>query len=256
VAIAANSIYNSAMESVFRFIAPPSRCGYLPQQTWQLEYEQVAVLSAAEYMERMRDGWRRFGDMMFRPHCPRCTACQSIRILAEKFRPNRSQRRTQRLNDGVVELRIGAPSVNREKLELYDRYHAFQSEEKGWPVHDPKDADEYARSFVENPFPTQEWCYYLEGRLIGVGYVDDLPGGLSAIYFFYDPAQRQRSPGTWNVLNVIDEARRRRIAHVYLGYYVAGCRSMAYKARFLPHQLRGADGVWCDQAPRAADTDV
>ena len=60
------------METLFRYIAAPSRCGYLPQQTWRLEYEQVAEISPAEYMERMRDGWRRFGDMLFRPvaKCP------------------------------------------------------------------------------------------------------------------------------------------------------------------------------------------
>jgi arginine-tRNA-protein transferase len=243
------------MESIFRFIAPPSRCGYLPQQTWRLEYEQVASISPAEYMERMRGGWRRFGDMLFRPHCPRCTACQSIRVLVDQFSPNRSQRRTRRLNEGAVELRIGTPDVSREKLDLYDRYHAFQAEEKGWPVHDPKDADEYARTFVANPFATQEWCYYLDGRLIGVGYVDDLPGGLSAIYFYYDPDQRTRSLGTWNVLSVLHHARSRRIPHVYLGYFVAGSRSMAYKARFLPNQVRGADGVWRDLASPEPDGD-
>jgi arginine-tRNA-protein transferase len=234
------------MESIFRFVAPPSRCGYLPQQTWRLEYEQFAAISPAEYMERMRDGWRRFGDMLFRPQCPRCTACQSIRVLVDRFRPNRSQRRTHKLNEGAVQVRIGTPAVGRDKLELYDRYHAHQSEEKGWPFHEPKDAEDYVRSFVENPFPTQEWCYYLDSKLIGVGYVDDLPDGLSAIYFFYDPDERGRSLGTWNVLNIIEYARSRRIAHVYLGYFVSGCRSMAYKARFLPNQVRGSDGVWRD----------
>ena len=76
--------------------------------------------------------------------------------------------------------------------------------------------------------------------------MDDLPTGLSAIYFFYDPAERQRSPGTWNVLSLLDHAARRRPSHVYLGYYVAGCRSMEYKARFVPNQVLEADGAWHD----------
>lgn len=234
------------MESIFRFIAPPSRCGYLPQQTWQLEYEQVAGITPAEYLARMREGWRRFGDMLFRPHCTRCAACQSLRVLVDRFQPNRSQRRAWKENAGSVRVAIGAPAVSRAKLALYDRYHAHQSDYKGWPLHDPKDAAEYARSFVENPFPTQEWCYYLDDRLIGAGYVDDLPGGLSAIYFFYDPEQRDRSLGTFNVLSIIDYARGRGIPHVYLGYFVQGCRSMAYKARFAPNQVRGTDGTWHD----------
>ncbi|MBY0526070.1 MAG: arginyltransferase [Gemmataceae bacterium] len=232
------------MESVFRFVAPPSSCGYLPHETWRLEYEQIAELSPAEYMERMRDGWRRFGEMLFRPQCQTCTACRSIRVVVDQFRPNRSQRRVRAANEDAVRLTFGEPAVTRAKLALYDRYHAFQSASKSWPEHDPKDAGEYARSFVANPFPTMEWCYYLGSRLIGVGYVDDLPGGLSAIYFFYDPEERDRSLGTWNVLSILDHARSRGIPHVYLGYFVEGCGSMAYKAKFVPNQVRHADGVW------------
>jgi arginine-tRNA-protein transferase len=67
---------------------------------------------------------------------------------------------------------------------------------------------------------------------------------LSAIYFFYDPDERHRSLGTWNVLSLIEEAGRRRLPYVYLGYYVEGCGSMEYKGRFAPSELRGDDGVW------------
>jgi len=234
------------MESVFQFVAPPSRCGYLPEQTWQLEYEQVASLSPAEYMERMCQGWRRFGEMLFRPQCPKCRACQSVRVVVDRFRMNRSQRRCLERNGEVVRARMGRPGVSRVKLDLFDRYHAFQTEAKGWPVHEPKDAADYARSFVENPFPTQEWCYFIEDRLVGVGYVDDLPGGLSAIYFYYDPEERDRSLGTYNVLNILGHAASRRIPHVYLGYFVEGCRSMEYKVRFTPNQLLASDGEWRD----------
>jgi len=234
------------MESAFRFIATPSQCGYLPRETWRLEYEQVAVLSPAEYLERMRQGWRRFGEMLFRPRCQSCTACQPIRVVVEQFRPNRSQRRVCKMNEDVIELQIGNPAVSRAKLDLFDRFHAYQAKTKGWPPHAPKDVDDYANSFVENPFPTQEWCYFLAGRLVGVGYVDDLPGGMSAIYFFHDPEQRNRSLGTWNVLSILENARQRRVPHLYLGYYVVGCPSMAYKEKFVPNQVRGTDGVWQD----------
>jgi leucyl-tRNA---protein transferase len=232
------------METQFRFLAPPSACGYLPDETWRLEYEQVRSCSPAEYLARMQRGWRRFGDMLFHPRCPACSACRSLRVVVDRFQPDRSQRRVRKANAGRIELRIGTPSVSRAKLDLYDRYHAFQSEFKGWPWHMPKDADEYARSFVENPFPTQEWCYYLDNRLIGVGYVDDLPAGMSAIYFFYDPDERAQSLGTWNVLNILDVAAARKVPFVYLGYYVVGCASMAYKARFTPNQILEPDGQW------------
>jgi arginine-tRNA-protein transferase len=268
------------MESLFRYVASPSPCGYLPEQRWSLEYEYVGAMTPAEYLRRMLEGWRRFGTMLFRPVCPACKACQAVRVLAQQFRPDRSQRRVRQANEGVVELRVGKPAVDKVKLALYDRYHAYQSDAKGWPQHPAKDASSYVDSFVHHPFPVEEWCYYLDGRLVGVGYVDALPppltpaplprgergsnvsplsprgrgvggewpsdAGLSAIYFFYDPSERGRSLGTWNILCLIDEAARRGWPYVYLGYYVEGCPSMEYKTRFLPNQLRAADGVWRD----------
>jgi len=234
------------MESLFHYVAPPSRCGYLPDQAWRLEYELVADLAPAEYLQRMLQGWRRFGDMLFRPRCRTCHACRSLRVIVDRFRPDRSQRRVRRANEGVVRVRVGAPSVSRAKLDLYDHYHAYQALAKNWPLHEIKDAQGYHQAFVDNPFPTQEWCYYLEDRLVGVGYVDDLPAALSAIYYFYDPDLRQRSLGTWNVLSLLEGAAARGIPHVYLGYYVAGCQSMAYKARFVPNQLLHAGGAWRD----------
>ncbi len=232
------------METLFSYVAPPSQCGYLPEQTWRLQYEMVASMTPEEYLERLRQGWRRFGDLLFRPRCPSCTACRSLRVLVDEFRPDRSQRRAWKANEGEVQVRVGTPSVTRTKLRLYDQYHAFQAGHKGWPQHPAKDPESYLSSFVHNPIPTQEWCYYLGDRLVGVGYVDNLPHGLSAIYFYYDPEERHRSLGTWNVLSVIEYARARRLPHVYLGYFVAGCASLEYKARFVPNEVLGPDGVW------------
>jgi arginine-tRNA-protein transferase len=115
---------------------------------------------------------------------------------------------------------------------------------KGWPDRPAKDVSSYVESFVDNPFPTKEYCYYVGNRLVGVGYVDELPGATSAIYFFYEPEERVRGLGTWNVLNILEQAAARCQSHVYLGYFVADCPSMAYKGRFQPHEQRGADGAW------------
>jgi arginyl-tRNA--protein-N-Asp/Glu arginylyltransferase len=232
------------MEPLFTFVSSPDRCGYLPDRVWQLRYEIVGQATPAEYMGRLKAGWRRFGYSLFRPECPQCRACQSLRVPVAAFRPDRSQRRAWAANDGGVTVRVGAPAATREKLDLYDRFHAFQHGVKGWPEHGPADADDYISSFVDNPFPIEEWCYYLGDRLVGVGYVDVLPEGLSAIYFVYDPAQRQRSLGTFNVLSVIRRATQLGLPHVYLGYYVAGCRSLEYKGRFRPNEVLGPDGSW------------
>jgi arginine-tRNA-protein transferase len=80
--------------------------------------------------------------------------------------------------------------------------------------------------------------------LVAVAYVDALPEALSAIYCYHDPAERARSLGTFNILSLIAAARERRLPHVYLGYYVAGCRSSEYKRRFRPNEVLRPDGSW------------
>ncbi len=232
------------MHSLFVFTCPPGPCSYLPDETSSLTYEVVAELSPEEYQARLLSGWRRFGYALFHPTCPSCQRCLSVRVPVATFQPDRSQRRCLAANDTEIRLVIGEPKVTAAKLALYDRFHAYQSEHVGWPAHGPKNAAGFAESFVENPFPTQEWCYYLGQKLVGVGYVDRVPAGLSAIYFFHDPAERKRSLGTYNVLSVIRKAAEWNLPHTYLGYYVRDCRSLEYKTRFKPNEVLTEEGGW------------
>jgi arginine-tRNA-protein transferase len=232
------------METLLTFLSPPDQCGYLPDRDWQLRYEVAASLTSAEYQMRLQAGWRRFGFALFRPECPSCQACRSLRVDVSRFRRDRSQKRAWLRNAHEVRITVGPPAVSPDKLQLYDRYHAFQAQTKGWPIRDPENPIDYIESFVENPFPTQEWCYYLADRLIAVGYVDQLPKGLSAIYFYYDPNERNRSLGTFNVLSIIQAAADQNLPYVYLGFYVHGCRSLEYKARFRPNEVLHPDGQW------------
>jgi arginine-tRNA-protein transferase len=200
----------------------------------------VPDLHASDYLERLDEGWRRFGPALFRPGCPLCTKCQSLRVPVSSFRPNQSQRRAWKRNEGKVTIRIGSPASSPEKLDLFARFHQHGHETKGWPQENDPDLD----LFLLNPFQTEEWCYYVGERLVAVGYVDVPSEALSAIYFFHDPEDHQRSLGTFNILKIIEAARERALSHVYLGYDVAGCRSLQYKARFRPNEVLESDGAW------------
>ena len=228
------------MEPTVTILSNRSRCEYLHDRVRQMRYEVSPGLDAPEYMERLREGWRRFGPVLFRPECPSCRMCQSLRVPVESFRPDASQRRAWKKNVGAITIRVGQPGITPEKEDLLAKFHEHGAETKGWPADCAPEMD----LFVRNPFPTEEWGYYLGERLVGVGYVDVLPEGLSAIYFFHDPAERRRSLGTFNILALIAAARQRGVPHVYLGYYVGGCRSLEYKGRFRPNEVRRADGRW------------
>jgi leucyl-tRNA---protein transferase len=224
----------------------PSRCGYLHDRDWRLEYRIALELSAEEYAGWMLRGWRHFGRTLFRPRCQECDACRPIRIDVDRFQPDRSQRRSRKANEADLRLEIADPEAGPEQLDLYRRYHAHQEQVKQWRPRQDENEEDYHHSFVDNPFPTREWRYYLGETLVGVGYVDPLSIGPSAITFMHDPSHRNRSLGTWNVLALIDHARSLGQPHVYLGYYIAECPSMAYKARFTPNQILGRSGTWSD----------
>jgi len=232
------------VKSLGTYFNTPGPCEYLPSEEWLLEYEEFEELRIEEYHKRLLSGWRRFGHYLFRPQCARCSACQSLRIKVREFAPTISQRRVIKSNKDILRVAIRPPSVNQEKLDLSLRFHQFQEEHKGWPSHEHANAMKYFLNFVHNPFHTEEWQYFRDDVLVGVGYVDALPDGLSAIYFYYEPSERRLSLGTWNVLSLIEEARSRSLPYVYLGYFVPASRSMEYKARFRPHELL-RNGSWC-----------
>ncbi len=229
------------MKPRFTFMSAPGRCEYLPDRLSETQYEVVGDLTSGEYMERLDQGWRRFGHTLFRPACRSCRMCQSLRVPVSTFRPNQSQRRAWKANRDAITITVGPPSASAAKRDLFRKFKRHGHATKGWPA---PDGDDDLAPFMANPVPTQEWCYYVADRLIGVGYVDELPDGLSAIYFVYDPDERHRSLGTFNVLALLAVARNRGLPYVHLGYYVEGCRSLEYKARFRPNEILLPDRTW------------
>lgn len=231
------------MKVVGKYLSSPDQCGYLPDRQWRLEYEYVSELTPAEYTDKLQAGWRKYGHALFRPACGSCVECQPIRIVVDKFEASRSQKRSIK-NNQDVEIQIGPAHLSREGLDLYMRHHEHHAENIGWPEPNIGNSISHLASLSDNPFPIEEWCHFLGRELIGVAYVDPLPDGFSAVYSFYSPEFSKRSLGTWMILAIVERAKQLGLPYVYLGYFVEGCRSMKYKSRFLPHEIRGVDGVW------------
>ena len=237
-----SSFKKYAVRTSFRFLAPDDRCSYLPDQMARMEYERVAELSADEYAERMMAGWRRFGHMLFRPRChtarpvSRCVSTWQVSAQSQPAAGAEGRTRVSSPSRSVSLESHGPGSTSTAGSMPTGR-------ERGWNERE-EDPISYHDSFVSNPFPTEEWAFRMDGCLVGLGLVDSLSVGLSAIYFVHDPDHHHRGLGTWNILCLIEEARRRGLPHLYLGYWVADCLSLAYKANFRPHELLGKDGQW------------
>ena len=67
--------------------------------------------------------------------------------------------------------------------------------------------------------------------------------GLSSVYTFFDPDVAGASFGTYNILWQIERCRQLDLPYLYLGYWIAQSRKMAYKIKFQPMQGL-IDGNW------------
>lgn len=223
-------------EDVLRFTTGPDPCAYLPQEMASAEYRVFFDLSPKGFGELLRRGWRRFGRQVFRPTCANCAACRTIRVNVARFEPSKSQRRTLRRN-AHIEVVVQQPTVTHQHLELYNAYHADMHHRRGWPLQTISEG-EYRAAFLDGDWSfAREFLYFDDGRLVGVGLVDVVPGASSSVYFFHDPVWRPMAPGVFSLLAELWHAREHGLAWHYLGYWIAQCPSMAYKSQYRPHEL-------------------
>lgn len=207
----------------------------MPDARAQLETLLIGDVTPAELEVFLAHGYRRFGPSYFRPRCAACAECVSLRVPVASFVPTKSQRRAAKR---ATRLRrtVGTPIVDDARLALYERWHRAREEHRGWEPN-PVDPESYAFHFAF-PHPSAREITFHDGdRLVAVGLWDATPNALSAVFFYFEPELARDSLGVANVVLGIDDARRAGRSHVYLGYRVEGCASLAYKARYGPHEI-------------------
>jgi arginine-tRNA-protein transferase len=213
-------------------------CPYLSDRSWVTDSFHVSSLSPATYERLLSDGWRRSGRTFYRNQCPGCRACIPIRIPAAEFAPSRSQRRVVRSN-GDLTTRILPASFREESFQLYAAYVRGRHRRET-----AIGRSSYIEFLCDSSVVTAEMQYRLDDRLVGIGWLDILPDGLSSVYYAFEPEFEKRSLGTYSIVREIEETRRRGLTWYYLGFYVPGASTMDYKARFFPHELLLAPGRW------------
>ena len=136
-----------------------------------------------------------------------------------------------------TEIRLTKPSVNSEKIEIYNRFHSNRTAEKGWEENQIDEA-RYIETFTEGGYDfALEADYYIDGKLVGIDYIDVLDGGISSIYFIYDPRYAKWSLGVYSLLIQIEWAKRMGIKYIYLGWAVRENSSLLYKFDYKPNEI-------------------
>lgn len=224
------------MHELVRIVEKPRQCSYLPRETASLETRLIADMSPAEYADLLARGYRRFGWQVFRPACPRCSQCRSVRLLPQQWRPSSSELRVLRKNENI-RAELHPLFVTREHLDLYNRYHQFMHQHRGWPLQQTTPAS-YRDEFLSGALKLgRQWLYFDQDRLVGVAIMDEAPAAISLVYYFYDPDWRELSPGTFSILNQLRYAKEQGLEYAYLGYWIDACPSMSYKGRFRPREI-------------------
>jgi len=221
------------------YLSPEHACNYLPQRMARTAFiDPRHTPDTRLYSLLAAHGFRRSGMHVYRPHCAACQACIPLRVPVAEFQPDRTQKRLLRRNQDLA-IRIAPAEFAPEHFALYRRYLTARHPGGGM---DEAGETEY-RQFLFSSWG-RSWLVEMRSAagLAAVAIVDELDEALSAVYTFYDPSLPRRSLGTYAVLWQIAEARRRGLKWLYLGYWIAESRKMAYKNRFRPFEQLDAAG--------------
>jgi len=232
------------------FLTAPSPCPYLEGRYERKVFTHLVGDKAPELNDLLtQGGFRRSQNIAYRPACEACRACVSVRILAQEFTPTRSMRRVAARNADL----IGTAYDAEPSTEQYSLFRAYlDSRHRQGGMSDMTVLD-YAMMVEDTHVNTKIIEYRRrgpdsfitgrgEGELLAVALTDEMADGLSMVYSFFDPERKERSLGTFMILDHIQRAKAAGLPHVYLGYWVNGSRKMAYKVRFKPQEHLGPRG--------------
>jgi len=222
------------------YVTAPYSCGYLEnRQAQSLMATPTQLIDTPMYSDLIQMGFRRSGNFTYRPHCENCNACVPVRLLVDSFQPSRSQRRAWKQH---VNLTTTAQGLDFSE-EHYALYCAYQRSRHSGGGMDADDRNQYRNFLMQSSVDSVLVEFREEGALRMVSVVDCLTEGLSAVYTFYDCNQPSASYGTFNVMWLAEWCRTRKRPYLFLGYWIADSRKMAYKTKFMP--LEGlVKGEW------------
>lgn len=222
------------------FLTAPAPCPYLPGQEERKLFTYLNILDGPEMNDALTHvGFRRSQNIVYRPACETCSACQSVRIVAPQFRLSRSQKRIIKKNADLTRT-TEAALASDEHYALLLRYVRARHPQGG--MEDISYADYL--SMVEDSAVRSQVSEYRDanGRLLAAALVDNLIDGPSLVYSFFEPNAQSRSLGSYMILDHITQAIQSHVRHVYLGYWIKNSGKMHYKALFQPLEILTARG--------------
>lgn len=233
------------------FITDAAECPYLPDRQERKVFTHLSGNDPCVLHDALtHGGFRRSQNIAYRPACPECAACVSVRIQVDRFNWTKSFRRVLKRADHIQSQLVDA-EVTSEHYSLFSDYVQHRHHDGG--MADMSVVD-FSTMVESSPVRTKLVEYRIRsqislagpvtesGELVGVSLTDVLGDGLSMIYSFFDPTLERLSPGSLMILDHVRLAQKMGLPYVYLGYWIEGSRKMAYKDRFRPLERLGPEG--------------
>ncbi len=213
------------------FASTAETCGYLADRKAVSAFANPHMdMDMETYNELIQHGFRRSGGYVYRPHCPSCQECISVRVPVKNHQYSRNEKRVIRRNRDVTQVSCNG-QFREQHFDLYKRY--MNSRHGDGSMANPGESD-YHRFLICDWTDTIFTEFRINGLLIAVAVADLMSTGLSAVYTFFDLDYSHRSPGHFAILHQIEQARSRNLDYLYLGYWIKGCEKMSYKRRYKP----------------------
>ncbi len=238
---------NSKSDSIKLYISTEHKCSYLPN----LQAQSIFVypeqnMTQSLYQRLIQQGFRRSGEYVYRPHCKTCQACVSVRLDVQQFVLSRSQKRCKNKNKHLI-VRDLPSKYNETHYQMYAHY--VQSRHVGGGMDEP-DTEKYMN------FLTSKWCdttffeFKEQDHLIALAATDIVSDGFSAVYTFFDTDHelQKRSLGVNSIIWQAEEAQKRGLKWLYLGYWIKNCQKMNYKEKYQPLEYY-YNNCWNAQPP-------
>ncbi|ATG77817.1 arginyltransferase [Pseudoalteromonas sp. 1_2015MBL_MicDiv] len=208
-------------------------CSYLPNRQEQLlVILDPSCYSTDKFESLLGLGFRRSGNQIYRPHCPICSACNSVRVLAQDFIPSKSQKR--KLNKAKSQFEVKYSTQERpEYYPLYSKYITMRHQDGSMY---PPEKEQFQSFLLCSWLKITFIELWHQDTLVAVAVTDCMNSAISAIYTFFDPDFEHYSLGSVMILEQLRFAKEQNKQYVYLGYQIDECNKMKYKTQFLPAQ--------------------
>ena len=224
------------------YITLPAPCPYLEGQMERKIFTPLDPMDGTLINDHLtHSGFRRSQNVIYRPACETCQACQSLRVKVRGFKPSRSFRRIIKNNADLTRT-VNEAFATQEQFDLLHTYLTTRHDGGGMSEMDFARYEMMVEDCASN---TQVFEYRnKDDVLVAACITDVLHDGLSMVYSYFDPALVKRSLGNYMILDHIAACAQSHHSFLYLGYWVENSRKMSYKSKFKPHQVLRKTGWW------------